>query len=241
MDPRNKTLCSRGISMEVQATSRSYVGLSMTVRPKNYVEEPTLRRRSRQAIQRLGSPIQVIRDGQVVGNTYAILSPLQRISSPKTLSIIRESWFIPGDDIQGGDYIYDMNHSQYYLFLAQNEYAVDGEYVGTRSIVARCNRVATIYRLIDKPTGAGGVRQEFEEVERNVPISIEFIKAGLRMEQPGFFENSTHRAFVPAYLGLESMDRVKVMDTLLRVDTMDKISFDNTVQISFSKDDRDGS
>jgi len=224
--------------MEVQVTDRSYVGISMTVVTPEHVEEPILRRRSTEAIERLGTPVQILREGEVVGTTSAILAPLQRISSPKTLAIIRTAWFIPGDDIQGGDYIFDINQSVYYIFLAANDYITEGDVVGMRAIVARCNRVAAIYRLIDVPTNAGGTFQEFTQIQKNVPISIEFIKAGLSVEQPGLYKNSTHRAYLPAFYGLDSMDRVKVMDSSLRVDTMDTISFDNTVQIMFSKDHR---
>lgn len=239
MEVRNTAQCSRGIAMEIQATNRSYVGISMTVQPKEFVEEPMIRRRGKESIKRLGTPVQILREGNVVDTTYAILSPLQRISSPKTLAIIRTSWFIPGDDIQGGDYVFDINQSVYYIFLAQNEYIQEGEIVGMRSIVARCNRVAAIYRLFDKPTGAGGTTKEFEQIHKNVPISIEFIKAGLRNEQPGIFLSSTHRAFIPAFYGLKEIDRVKVMDDYLRVDAVDTISYDNLVQVTFSKDERE--
>lgn len=241
IDPRNKTSCSRGISMTLEATDRSYVGISMSVQAQKFVEEPILQRRSKEVIKRLGSPIQIIRENEVLFSTYGIVAPLQRISSAKTLSTVRTAWFIPGDDIQGGDYIFDLNHNTYYLFLVQNEYSIEGEYVGIRAVIARCNRVAAIYRLIDKPTGAGGITAKFEEIKNNIPLSIEFIKAHLRAEQPGLYLNSTHRAFLPSFLGLKSMDRVKVMDTFLRVDTIDSISFDNLVQITFSQDKRNDS
>jgi len=237
-EARNTITCNRGVSMEVQATSRNYVGVSMTVQPKEFVEESIVRRRSEDAILRVGTPVQILREGKLVMTTHAVLAPLQRISSPKTLAIIRAAWFIPGDDIQGGDYVFDINQSVYYVYLAQNEYISEGDVVGIRSIVARCNRVAAIYRNVDKPTGAGGTFQEFQQIEKNIPISIEFIRAGLRMEQPGFYETSTHRAFLPSFYGLQPMDRIKIMDDFLRVDVMDKISFDNTVQATFSVDDR---
>lgn len=234
----NETKCGRGISMEVQATERSYVGISMTVQPQKFIELPSLRKRSAEAIKRLGTPVHLIREEAVNVETFAILSPLQRISSPQTLAIIRTAWFIPGDDIQGGDYVFDLNRSVYYIFLAKNEYIAEGEIVGMMSIVVRCNRVCSIYREIDKPTGFGGTLTDFELMQKNVPISVEFIKGSLRGSEPGFYGESTHRCYLPKFYGLQSMDRIRINDDYLRVDVIDTISFDNVDHCTLTRDGR---
>ena len=234
----NRCHSNRGIEMEVQVTNRSYVGISMTVVSADFVEKTFLRRRGGEAIDRLGTPIQILREGNVVALTRAILSPLQRISSPKTLAIIREAWFKAGDDIQGGDYIFDMNRSVYFVFLAQNEYIAEGEIVGIASIIAKCNHTVSIYRNVETPSGYGGVKSKFTEIKRDIPISLEFIKGGIRESEPGFFSQSTHRIFTPAFYGLSEMDRIKVGENFLRIDAVDTFSFPNVNYCTATRDDR---
>ena len=228
----------RGIEMEVQVTGRSFKGLSMTVVSPDFVEQTFLRRRGSEAIDRLGTPIQILREGSVIALSRAILSPLQKISSPKTLSIIREAWFKADDDIQGGDYVFDMNRSIYFLYLAQNEYISEGEIVGIASIVAKCNHVISIYRNVEKPSGYGGVKSSFEEIGRDIPVSIEFIKGGVRETEPGFFKQSTHRIFTPSFYGISEMDRIKVGENYLRIDAVDTISFPNVRYCTGTRDER---
>ena len=234
----DRSMDQRGVSMQVKAVDFNCVGVSMTVAGIHYEESTGLKQRSNQSIDRLGTPIQVIRNNQVVCETKGVLSPLQRISSAKTLSIIREAWFNPDDGIQAGDYIYDMNRGEYFIFLAQNEYTTAGETVVVASIVALCNHVVELYRIVDKPTGVGGVIQKFEMIENNIPVSVEFIGGRMRESEPGFFGTSTHRIFIPAYTELFELDRIKVRNDFLKVDAIDTISFENVNYCSTSRDRR---
>lgn len=234
----NRCYSYRGVSMEASVMERSYRGVSMGVVCKSDIQQTTFQRRGGEAVDRLGTPVQVLRNKTVVATTKAILQPLQRISSPKTLAIIRTIWTKADDDIQGGDYIYDMARGFYYVFLAQNEYIAEGEIVGYASIVAKCNHAAAIYRNVDKPTGYGGVQTQFEEIERNIPVSLEFIKGGIRETEPGFFKQSTHRLYLPAAYGLSEMDRIKVSDNFLRIDAIDTFSFNNVHYCTATRDDR---
>lgn len=234
----NQCRLGRGVRMEVQATDRSYRCVSMVVVNPGDVKKTPFQRRGGEAIDRLGTPVQVLRQNAVVETTKAILQPLQRMSSPKTLAIIRTIWTKADDDIQGGDYIFDIARGFYYVFLAQNEYIAEGEIVGYASIVAKCNHAASIYRNVERPTGYGGVNTVFEEVERNIPVSLEFIKGGVRETEPGFFRQSTHRMFIPAFYGLSEMDRIKISDNFLRIDAIDTFSFNNVHYCTATRDDR---
>ena len=234
----NRSRCGRGISMTVEVCDRSSRGISMTVADKTDIGETSISRRQRETISRLGSTVQIIRDGAVMVTTKAILSPLQRISTPKTLAVLREGYFSISEDVQGGDYIFEIDSGTYFVFLTKNEFRAENDLVGINSLVARCNRVAAIYSIVNKPTGAGGVRQVFEQTRTNIPISIEFIRGDVRAEQPGLFLNSTHRAFIPVYWNITELDRIKVGEDYLRVDAIDRITYDNVIQIVLSVDRR---
>ena len=226
-----------GFQAEIQATDTKYVGFSANIQPKKFVEHPDLENRNNEAVKRLGSPIHIIR-GDLIVESYAIISPLQRISSPKTLQLIRAAWFMTQVDVQGGDYILDLNQNVQYLYLAQNELEQEGEVVGIRSIIEKCNHVITVFRYVETPTGYGGVVQKFEMVKKGIPVGIEFIRPGLREAEPGYFKDSTHRMYVPASVGLEILDRIQIMSDLFQIDDIDTVTFPGTHQCTLCRDRR---
>jgi len=231
-------ICHRGISASVQISDRVHRGFQATVINVEMVNDSPMRERTDEALFRLGSKIKVIRAGREILLTEAILSPLQRITSPRTLESIRAGFFKAGDDIQGGDLLLDLKRNDYYIYLAENQYEAEGETTMVRAIVAKCNHSVDVFRRVSKPTGYGGVHETFEKIYTDIPVTIEFIRAGMLFAEAGFFGKSTHRLFIQSRYGITLLDRIRIKEDYFMVDAIDSVIFPNTYQLTLSRDIR---
>jgi len=233
-----KEFIGRGVRLTVQAADRFYRGVSMCVVPKESIQYSSQRRRGDEAIDRLGTKVQIVRAGITVAFSSALLAPINRLTTPQTIAIVREIWIKAGDDIQTGDYLVDIKRSDHFIYLAEREYVNEDEIVGKGGIGVKCNQTIGIFRNVEKPTGAGSVKTQFEAVQRDVPVGLEFIRGGLREQEPGFYRTSTHRMFIPAYHDLREMDRIKVGEDYLRIDSVDKVTFPGVAHCAVTRDNR---
>lgn len=224
--------------MEVQASNESYVRCCMTVEDPAKRQDSTLRRRGQESIDRQGIPVEIVRGGAVILQTNIYLFPLQRMSTPGDLNITRKLWCKQEDDIQGGDYIYDIKRQVWMLFITSTPFTFEGEIVDSVAMAYECKRTVTLYRIVEKPTGVGGTVQVFEEYYRDIPAAVVYVRGSQSAQEMGQFSQSTHNVFLPATVELSENDRIQIGTDNLRVDAADKIAFPGVLSCLCCKDRR---
>lgn len=229
--------CSRQFIATVKATDRLHVNFYADVQPQAFAEHSELRNRTSQNISRLGTDIQVIRDSEII-NTKALIASLTRISTPRTLQLIRTATFPANSGIESGDLFLDISKNIYYLFLIATRIETQNDIAGIEGMISWCNHTAQHSRLVNKPSGVGGNRQEFETVNSDIRISIEFISMSMREREPGIFRDSTHRCYIQAKEGVSPLDRLQVLNEHFRVDDIDHVTYPGISYCILSRETR---
>lgn len=229
--------CSTPFFAEVEAADRLAVPFFADVQSEAFIEYSELKNRTSQNIIRLGTDIQVIRDSGIL-NTKALIAPLTRISTPRTLQLIRTATFPADCGIQGGDLFLDVSKNIYYLFLIATRIETQNEIAGIEGMISWCNHTAQHLRLINRPSGVGGVKQEFETVNTDLRVSIEFISISMREREPGIFRDSTHRCYVQDKYGIKPLDRLQILSEDFRVDDIDHVTYPGISYCILSRETR---
>jgi hypothetical protein len=228
---------SRGTQFTVQAVDRSFRGTCFTVVSKMAEIVNEQQKRTNEGIDRLGSKVQIIRNEIPIAYSVAILMPI-RSTAPASLAVNRNISIKTDDDIQTGDYLLDIKRSEYYIYLTGNEFLSEDATVGISGMAAKCNHTVSIFRSVDKPSGAGGTKAKFELVHPNVDVALEFLKGYMSQAEMGFYQNSTHRMYVPAYYGLKVNDRIKLNDDYLKIDAIDSTTYGKVDCCAVTRDRR---
>jgi hypothetical protein len=195
-------------------------------------------KRGDESIERLGANIQIIRNGIPLAYSKAILEPMGRYISFNSVKSVREIYVKSDDDIQTGDYLLDIKRSQHFVFLGKSNFVAENDTIAISGLAAMCNQDISIYRNVEKPSGAGGVRAQFELIHNNIPASLEFLRGGLNEGEMGFFKSSTHRMYIPAYFGIAENDRIKIGADNLRVDSVDTFTYEAVAHCAVTRDRR---
>ncbi len=232
------TTCGTPFFSTVQATERSAVPFFADVQPQEMLGPSSVRFRTTANIERLGTAIQIVREGEII-NTKALIAPLTRVSTPRTLQLIRTASFPAQSGIQGGDLFFDIPNDKYYLFLIETRLEAGNDSAALEGMISWCNHVAAHLRLMDKPTGVGGVQSEFVEIASDIRVSIEYISTSIREREPGVFRDSSHRCFVQSINAVVPFDRLRIMDEDFRVDDIDRVTYPGIQYCVLSRETRE--
>jgi len=231
------TLCGKNFKAEIQVAERSRVPFFADIQPQSFIEPNELKFRTSQNIERLGTSIQIIRGTSVI-NAKVLIAPLTRISTPRTLQLIRTASFPTDCGILGGDLFLNIPNNKYYLFLIETRIETGNDNAAIEGMISWCNHVAVHSRLINRPTGVGGVKGEFSMLRDDIRVSIEFISSTLREKEPGIFRDSSHRCYVPANIGVQPLDRLNIVGEDFRVDDIDPVTYPGISYCMLSRETR---
>jgi hypothetical protein len=229
--------CSTFFSATVKATNRLHVPFYADVQPQAFIDYSELKHRTSHNIARLGTDIQIIRDSGII-NTKVLIAPLTRISTPRTLQLIRTASFPADCGIQGGDLFMDVSKNIYYLFLIATRIETQNEVAGIEGMISWCNHTAQHSRLINRPSGVGGTKNEFETVHSDLRVTIEFISTSMREREPGIFRDSTHRCYIQNKNGVKPLDRLHIYEEDFRVDDIDTVTYPGISYCILSRETR---
>lgn len=229
--------CSTYFSSEVKATDRLHFPFYADVQPQAFIDSPELTNRTSRNIERLGTSIQIIRDSEII-NTKALIASLTRISTPRTLQLIRTATFPADCGIHGGDLFLDITKNIYYLFLIATRIETQNRIAGIEGMISWCNHTAQHSVLVNKPSGVGGNKQEFEIVNKDIRVTMEFISTSMREREPGIFRDSTHRCYVQKEIGINPLDRLHILGEDFRVDDIDPVTYPGISYCILSRETR---
>lgn len=233
----HRSFVERGVLGEVQVADYFYVGICGTVSLPEDEPNSMVVRRGNDAIDRLGIDVDIIRSDEKILKTKMIITTDNSTSS-QSMNINRRAWIRIGDDIQAGDYIFDIKRSIYYILLTESEFSSEEDIAGKKSVVVKCNHTITIQNTVEEPSGAGGTRQSFNEDQRDIPIAISYMRGGLLEEESGLVPTGFYQMWIPANYALSEGDRIQAGIDYLRIDAIDRLAFKNIMLCTASKDRR---
>lgn len=174
--------------------------------------------------------------------TRALLGRATRTNTNlETSESQKEGIFLPGFDVDGGDFVINTKHNEDYVVVTTHQ-EYDGNLV--LSIVTnlmKCNHKLTVNGNTQVADDRGNLKTVFGSRYKDVPCYLEHVSSKLRQYMPGLSPDTEHLIYTTD-LNIELVDQIVIMvgqrKSTFKVVALDYTSFPNLVVIEVSKDVR---